>query len=97
MNESVGAPLTGILIAGTREGCRYTICLGLRGVCKMDVTSRRLAALFAVGLVALYPPLLGAFNRPGNFLGIPILPLYLFTVWSALVLISWVLTRGDEP
>ena len=63
----------------------------------MDVTSRRLAALFAVGLVALFPPLLGMFNRPGTFLGIPILPLYLFTAWGALVLASWVLTRGDEP
>lgn len=63
----------------------------------MDVTSRRLAALFAVGLVALYPPLLGAFNRPGAFLGIPILPLYLFTAWGALVLACWVLSRGDEP
>lgn len=63
----------------------------------MDVTSRRLAALSVVGVATLYPPLLGAFNRPGSFLGIPILPLYLFTVWVALVLISWVLTRGDEP
>ncbi len=63
----------------------------------MDVTTRRLAALFAVGLVALYSPLLRAFNRPGSFLGIPILPLYLFTVWGALVLIGWMLTRGDEP
>jgi len=63
----------------------------------MDVISRRLAALFAVGVVVLYPPLLGAFNRPGSLLGIPILPLYLFTVWGALVLVSWLLTRGDEP
>ncbi|WP_298266926.1 hypothetical protein [Geobacter sp.] len=63
----------------------------------MNVTSRRLAALFAVGLVALFPPLLGMFNRPGTFLGIPILPLYLFTAWGALVLAGWVLTRGDEP
>jgi hypothetical protein len=63
----------------------------------MDVTSRRLAALFAVGVMALYPPLLGAINRPGSLLGIPILPLYLFTVWGALLLAGWVLTRGDEP
>jgi hypothetical protein len=62
----------------------------------MNVTSRRLAALFAVGLVALYPPLLGAFNRPGSLFGIPLLPLYLFTVWSALVLVCWVLTHGDK-
>ena len=63
----------------------------------MNKTSRRLAALFVIGIAALYPPLLGAFNRPGSFLGIPILPLYLFTVWGALVVASWILGRGDEP
>ena len=63
----------------------------------MNVTSRRLAALFAVGLVALYSPLLGAFNQPGSVLGVPTLPFYLFIVWGGLVLASWVLTRGNEP
>ena len=62
----------------------------------MSVTSRRLGALFVVGVVALFPPLLGAINRPGSLLGIPFLPLYLFTVWGALVLVGWLLTRGDE-
>jgi uncharacterized membrane protein len=62
----------------------------------MDMTSRRLASLFAVGIVALYPPLLGVFNHPYTFLGFPILPLYLFTVWTVLVLVAWALTRGDE-
>lgn len=62
----------------------------------MDVTSRRLAALFAVGLVALFPPLLGMFNRPDSLLGIPILPLYIFTAWGVLVLAGWLLTRGDK-
>ena len=64
----------------------------------MIATSHRLAALFAVGLLALFPPLLGAFNRPGSFLGIPILPLYLFTAWTVLVLLGWLLSRGgNEP
>jgi hypothetical protein len=63
----------------------------------VDLTARRLAALFVAGLATLYPPLLGAFNRPGSFMGIPILPLYLFTVWGALVLASWLLTRGGKP
>lgn len=63
----------------------------------MNVTSRRLAALSAVGLVALYSPLLGAFNQPDSLLGIPILPLYLFTVWGGVVLASWLLTRRNEP
>lgn len=63
----------------------------------MDITSRRLAALFAVGLVALFPPLLGVFNRPGSFWGMPILPLYLFAVWTVLVLLGWILTRRENP
>jgi hypothetical protein len=62
----------------------------------MNKTSRRLAALFVIGVATLYPPLIGAFNRPASFLGIPLLPLYLFTVWGLLVLISWMLSRGDE-
>jgi uncharacterized RDD family membrane protein YckC len=63
----------------------------------LDVSSHRLAALFIVGLAALFPPLLGAFNRPGSFLGIPLLPLYLFTVWGVLVLLGWLMTRGEKP
>jgi len=63
----------------------------------MNVTANRLAALFAAGLVALYSPLLSAFNQPGSLLGIPILPLYLFAVWLGVVLASWLLTRKDEP
>lgn len=59
----------------------------------MDLTARRLAALFAVGLAALFPPLLNAFNRPASLLGIPLLPLYLFTVWGALVLVGWLVAR----
>lgn len=62
----------------------------------MDVTSRRLAALFAVGLLLLYPPLLEIFNRSGSLFGIPILPLYLFTVWGALLLTGWLLGRGGK-
>jgi hypothetical protein len=50
-----------------------------------------------VGLVTLFPPLLGIFNRPFSIMGIPLLPLYLFLVWGTLVLVGWVLTRGDEP
>lgn len=62
----------------------------------MDKTSRRLAALFVVGIVILLPPLLLAFNRPGICWGIPILPLYLFSAWGVLVLIGWILSRGEE-
>jgi hypothetical protein len=62
----------------------------------MNTTSRRLAALFVIGIAALYPPVMGAFNRPASFLGIPILPLYLFTAWGVLIVVSWILSRGDN-
>jgi hypothetical protein len=63
----------------------------------MNSISRRLAALFVIGIAALYPPLLGAFNRSGSFLGIPILPLYLFAAWGSLVVVAWILNRRDDP
>lgn len=63
----------------------------------MDLTSRRFAALFAVGVLLLYPPLVGVFNRSGTLLGMPILPLYLFVVWGALLLTGWFLGRGEKP
>lgn len=62
----------------------------------MDLAARRLAALFVLGLVALYSPLLGAANRPGSIFGVPTLPLYLFLVWGALVFASWLVSRGDK-
>ena len=63
----------------------------------MDKSSRRLAALFVIGIAALFPPILGAFNRPDSFMGIPTLPLYLFSTWGVLVVVSWILDRGDNP
>jgi hypothetical protein len=62
----------------------------------METTSRRLAALLVVGIAALYSPLLGAFNRPASCFGIPVLPLYLFATWGVLVLVSWIVSRGDR-
>lgn len=62
----------------------------------MNKLSRRLAALFVIGIAALYPPLLVAFNRTASFLGIPLLPLYLFAIWTVLVCLSWLLGRGDQ-
>jgi len=62
----------------------------------MDKSSRRLAALFVIGIAALFPPLLEIFNRPGSLLGIPTLPLYLFAAWGVLILVSWLLERGGE-
>lgn len=62
----------------------------------MDQTSRRLAALFALGLLALFPPVVGLFNRAVTLFGFPLLPLYLLAVWTLLVILGWALCRGDD-
>jgi hypothetical protein len=59
----------------------------------MDPSNRGLAALLVVGAAGLLSPLLGAFNRLETVAGLPLLPVYLFTVWGALVLGAWLLTR----
>ena len=42
-------------------------------------------ALFLLGLVLLSPPLLSIFNGPGALFGIPLLYIYLFAAWGALI------------
>lgn len=59
----------------------------------MDVTARRLAALFFLGVLAFCSPFLEAFNHPGKWWGLPLLPLYLFTVWAGLILAAGLIAR----
>lgn len=59
----------------------------------MDPSNRGLAALLVVGTVGLLSPVVGAFNRLETVAGLPLLPVYLFAVWGALVLGAWLLTR----
>jgi hypothetical protein len=49
------------------------------------ITTERLLALFLLAIVAFTPPFLGIFNTPRLILGIPLLYLYLFTVWGLLI------------
>jgi hypothetical protein len=46
----------------------------------------RLAALFLLGNVLFNYPILTIFNLKLMFFGIPLLYLYIFTVWSALII-----------
>ena len=53
--------------------------------------------LFALGVVLLSWPFLTIFNQPRALLGIPLLVLYLFTVWAGIiVLLFWVTHRLPE-
>lgn len=59
----------------------------------MDVTTRRLAALFVVGLLGFFSPGIGAANQPLTVFGLPLLPLYLFVFWAILVGAAWAAVR----
>lgn len=60
------------------------------------VKQRRLISVFLVGLLLFYSPLITLFDRPAQWLGVPVLYLYLFTGWSGLIAaMAWIL-RGDE-
>lgn len=51
-------------------------------------------ALFLLGLVCFTPPLLGIFGMPERVFGLPVLYLYLFAVWGALIaLAAWIAGR----
>ena len=53
-----------------------------------------LVTLFALGVVALTWPLLTVVNRPRLVAGIPLLPLYLFAVWAAIIVVlAWLARR----
>ncbi|MGB5737514.1 MAG: hypothetical protein WBM40_24055 [Thiohalocapsa sp.] len=49
---------------------------------------QRLAALFLLGLLLWFSPLVLRVNQSGNVFGIPILYLYLFGVWVAIVAVA---------
>lgn len=58
------------------------------------INSRRLVGLFLLGLLLFNYPLLYLFNRPMLVAGIPILYLYLFGVWTLMVLLILVISRS---
>jgi hypothetical protein len=57
---------------------------------------QRLVALCLLGFLLFNYPALALFNVQGAVLGIPILYLYIFAAWAALVALMWfVVERGD--
>lgn len=45
------------------------------------------------GLVLFMPPFISLFAAPVSVLGIPLVVLYIFGVWAALILLTWRLAR----
>ncbi len=47
--------------------------------------SERLVALFCFAVLLFNPPLLSIFDTPASYAGVPVLYLYLFVAWAALI------------
>ena len=55
---------------------------------------QRLIALFLLGWVLFNFPLLSLFNRPATLFGIPILYIYIFAAWAAVIALgAWIVER----
>lgn len=62
-----------------------------------SLTPERLVALFLLAVLLLMPPLLIIFNKATLILGVPMLFLYLFVAWTALIaLVAFVVERRDD-
>ncbi|GAB6905491.1 conserved hypothetical protein [Desulfosarcina cetonica] len=62
------------------------------------INGRRLVGLFLLGLLLFNFPLLSLFNRPVLVFGIPLFYLYLFGVWSVMILLMIVISLArSEP
>ena len=61
-----------------------------------DRLKGRLAALFLAGCVAFCYPLLAAFNVPATVFGLPVLYVYVFGAWAAVILLAALAVRGRD-
>jgi hypothetical protein len=56
----------------------------------------RLVALAILGCLLFNYPILAVFNRPGSFLGIPVLYAWIFGAWLALIALMAYAVERDE-
>ena len=63
---------------------------------RSSLTRQRLAAVFLGGVLLLFSPLITLFDHPGEWLGIPVLYLYLFGSWAVFIAVTaWVVGRDE--
>jgi hypothetical protein len=62
-----------------------------------SIKGQRLVALFLLGLLLFNYPLLDLFGGPGRLFGIPVLYVYVFSVWALMiVLMAIVVEKRDD-
>ena len=61
------------------------------------LSGQRLVAIFLVGVVLFNYPMISLFDRAAVLFGLPVLVVYLFTVWLGLIVaMAWVIERQGE-
>ncbi|KAB2966687.1 hypothetical protein [Zoogloea sp.] len=61
---------------------------------KATLTGQRLVAVFLLGCILVNYPVLSVFNPDATWGGIPVLYLYVFGVWAAVIaLMAWIIER----
>lgn len=64
---------------------------------RLALMKQRLVAVFFGGVLLLFSPVLTLFDRAGLWFGVPVLYVYLFTVWAALIAVmAWITERRGE-
>jgi hypothetical protein len=62
---------------------------------RTGLARQRLVAVFLAAVLLLNYPVLSLFDLPQSFMGIPILYLFMFAVWAAVIAaITWIVERG---
>ena len=60
-----------------------------------SINGRRLVGLFLLGVLLFNFPLLSLFNRPALVWGIPVVFLYLFSVWALFIFMILLISRSN--
>lgn len=64
---------------------------------RLALMKQRLVAVFFCGVLLLYSPVISIFDRVSLLFGVPVLYIYLFTVWDVLIAaMAWVIERRGE-
>ena len=59
-----------------------------------EAKQQRFVALCMLGLVLFNFPVLALFNVPGTVLGVPVLYVYIFAAWAALIALMAAVAEG---
>jgi hypothetical protein len=62
---------------------------------RKGLAGQRLVAVFLAGMLLLNYPILSLFDGPERLFGLPLLHVYLFSVWLGLIVaVAWIVERG---